>query len=164
MRGFLTDPPDEVGGHIGVVQTTVGERLGDQLHSGDRRAQLVRHVTDKVAPNSLEMVHAGLVSHHQQGRHLTVERDRSSVEVAVVQGDRTLLDTPALPRGIEQTDEPVVDLAGNEVRTLDEREAELAAGRLIGEQDATARIEADDAGIEQQSHRPKHVDAPGAGK
>ena len=160
VRRLLSDPSDEVGGGIRVLQPAIGQRLGDELHRGDRRAQLVRHVTDKVAPNSLEMMHARLVAHHQQCRHLAVERDRPSVEVTIVQRDRALLDASALARGVEQTDEAIVDLAGDEIRSLDERQSEQPPGGFVGEQHLSLGIETHDAGVEEQPHGPEHVDAP----
>ena len=160
VRRLLTDPPDEVGGGTRILQASVRQRLGDQLHRGDRGAQLVRHVTDKVAPNSFEVMDARLVAHHQQSRHLAVERDRASVEVAVVQGDRALLDTAALARRVEQPDDAVVDLAGDEIRSLGERQPEQTAGRLVGEQHSSLSVETDDARVKEQSHGPEHVDAP----
>jgi hypothetical protein len=128
--------------------------------SGDRRAQLVRDVTDKVAPNSFEMAHTRLISHHQQRRHLAVQRDRSSVEIAVVQRDRTLFDMPALARGVEQADQPVVDLAGDEVRAIRERKAQQPARGFIGEEHPATGVETDNAGVEEQPHGSQHVDAP----
>ena len=153
----LTKP----GGGVRVIQTTVRQRLRNQLHRGDRCAQLVRHVTDKVAANSLEVVHARLVTHHQQGRNLAAERDRAGVEVAIVQRDRALLDVAALTRGIEQADEPVVHLGGDEIRALDEWKTEQAARGLVGQEHPALSIEFDDAGIKEKPHRPQHVDAPG---
>ncbi len=164
MRSLLTDPPDEVGGRARVLEATIRQRLGDELNRGDRGAQLMRDVTDKVAPNSLEMVHARFVAHHQHGRHLAVERDRASVEIPVVEGDGALLDTPALAGGVEQPYEPVVDLAGDEVRAFDKRKPEQAASGFIGKQYPALGIEADDAGVEQQSHGSEHVDAPRSGE
>ena len=69
----------------------------------------------------------------------------------------------ALTRGIEQADEPVVDLGGDEIRALDEWKTEQPAGGLVGEEHPALGIETDDAGIKEKPHRPKHVDAPETG-
>ena len=160
VRRLLTDPSDEVGCGARILQTSVRQRLSDELHRGDRGAQLVRHVTDKVAPNSFKVMDARLVAHHQQSRHLAVESDRPSVEVPVVQGDRALLDTAALARGVEQPDDPVVDLAGDKIRSFGERQPEQTPGRLIGEQHSSLSVETHDARVKEEPHGPEHVDAP----
>jgi hypothetical protein len=120
----------------------------------------VRHVTDKVAPNSLKMMDARLVAHHQQCRHLAVERDRPGVEVPVVQRDRALLDTSAPACLVEQPDDAIVDLAVDKIRSLDERQPEQPPGRFVGEQHLSPGVETHDPRVEEQPHGPEHIDAP----
>jgi hypothetical protein len=86
------------------------------------------------------------------------------VEVAVMKRDRAFLDSAAVAGGLEDADETVVDLAGDERRTLREREAEQPPCRLVGDEDAPVRIESHDARVEQESKCPDHRQAVRAGK
>ena len=163
MRRLLADPAHEIRRGDRILEAAVGKGFRHELHRGDRCAQLVRYVTDKVAPNSLEMMDASLVAYQQDCRDLALERNRPCNEVAIVELDRALLDATALARRLDHADEPVVNLAGDECRSLIEIETEQAARGFVGEQHAAVGVEADDPGIEQEADRAQHRHAVSTG-
>ena len=70
MVDLSDDPPQELTGHHGVIRCPGLERLGNCSDRGQRRAQLVRDVGDKLPSHVFEVSQFRHVSEHHKSEPL----------------------------------------------------------------------------------------------